>query len=302
MKSSIVAGIVVLGLGLLFQTGPGKPLLDAQAKALKGGQSLTVKFTTQKLPGGAEDGRLVLSRPNKVRLENSSGTYVSDGITTWRYDKASNSYTEMPAVQADAVVLTSSQSAWPWASFFGEPYKEAKSATLGTKRNLKGMVVQEVAVTLSEGKTVTLFIDPKTNLPRGAIVKFGEQENLVIASEVTLATTDASKDEFLFVPPAGATKQTKPIETEVTWSSVSPIFRSRCMPCHNGGRVSGGYNLTSYGAVMAANIVKPGDPEGSKIVGSLRWTFGSPMPKNGSKIPESEIQTVEKWIANGAKE
>lgn len=302
MKTSIVAGIVILGYGILFQSGTGKALLDTQAKTLKGGQSLAVKFTTQKLPAAAEDNRLVLSRPNKVRLETATGIYVSDGVTTWKFDKASNSFTETPATAKEAVMLTSSEGAWAWASFFGEPYKEAKSANLGQKRNLKGVLVQEIAIVLLDGKTITLFIDTKTNVPRGAVIKFSDQETLVIASEVLLGTEEASKDEFIFVPPAGATKLDRPRETEVRWASVSPIFRSRCMPCHNSGRVSGGYDLTSYGAVMAANIVNSGDPSGSKIVGSLRWTFGSPMPKNGSKIPEAEIQTVEKWIAGGAKE
>ncbi len=301
MKSTLILGSIVLLASLGIQTGTGKALLDGQAKVLKSAQSLSVKFTTQKLPGAAEDCRLVFSRPNKLRLENSSGVFVTDGKTTWKYDKSSNSYVENPAAANDAISLSTSESAFAWASFFGEPYKDSKTATLGTKRNLKGVVVQEVVVVLADNKTITLMIDPKTNLPRGAIVKFGEQENLVIASEVNIAATDALNEEFVFSPPAGATKLDKPKELEITWASVVPIFRSRCMPCHSSGRVSGGYNLTSYDAVMAANIVKPGDPANSKLLGTVKHTFGSPMPKNGSKLPESEIQIIEKWIAGGAK-
>jgi hypothetical protein len=38
-----------------------------------------------------------------------------------------------------------------------------------------------------------------------------------------------------------------------------------------------------------------------KLMGSITWASGfSPMPKNASKMPDCEIQKIQKWIDQGA--
>ena len=98
-------------------------------------------------------------------------------------------------------------------------------------------------------------------------------------------------------------------------SSTDPSGRG-CKLCHyaslpsHPGTDQSGLDLSTLGALRRGgnntrqNIVIPYDPEGSALVQKLRGTFvvGARMPKNGPPYwSEDEIETVERWIAQGAK-
>lgn len=90
----------------------------------------------------------------------------------------------------------------------------------------------------------------------------------------------------------------KPIKVEsATFSKdVQPIFTSKCIECHNGGRNP---NLTSgyaYNSLTKGGYYNVSDPSSSKIYVQLT-TSSSHIPKTS----DVEKQTILLWIKLGAK-
>jgi uncharacterized membrane protein len=93
--------------------------------------------------------------------------------------------------------------------------------------------------------------------------------------------------------------------TAVTFASVQPILKERCLQCHNGPKGKEGVDFTSYESVMKGGeegpIVKAGDPTNSLIVQVIRGVEGHPkMPPTGGPLTEDQIKTIEDWIKGGA--
>lgn len=99
-------------------------------------------------------------------------------------------------------------------------------------------------------------------------------------------------------------------------SEVQPIFSQSCAlsGCHAGASPAQGMSLepgAAYGslvAVASAQVpsmirVEPGDPAGSLLMNKLGASpaFGQQMPPGG-ELSQSEIDTIEAWIAAGAPE
>jgi hypothetical protein len=101
-----------------------------------------------------------------------------------------------------------------------------------------------------------------------------------------------------------------------TLSSIQDnVFSVHCaIPgCHGGGSVQFGLRLDpgfSYGNLVNvasprdANLVRvvPGNPDASFIIQKLEGTqtLGDRMPDFGPYLPQSTIDVVRQWIANGA--
>jgi len=77
-------------------------------------------------------------------------------------------------------------------------------------------------------------------------------------------------------------------------NTVKSILDNYCIGCHNAGSPSGGFALDSYNG--AKNCATSG-----RLMGSLKWLSGySPMPKgSNSKIPDCDIQKIQRWINTG---
>jgi mono/diheme cytochrome c family protein len=103
----------------------------------------------------------------------------------------------------------------------------------------------------------------------------------------------------------GATPAT-PETPSVSFSQqVAPLFQSKCQVCHNQGTSLGGWDSTSYEAVMTSGkngpVVIPGDVSNSLLAQLVSGTQGSVMPPTG-KMPDAEIQIIVDWIAAGASD
>jgi hypothetical protein len=87
---------------------------------------------------------------------------------------------------------------------------------------------------------------------------------------------------------------------------VRPIFAQRCLSCHNPDKASGGLSLSSYQAAMAGSsggeVVAPGDPDASPLVGVISHTREPRMPPIGDKLSDEAIATIRQWIAQGCRE
>lgn len=84
----------------------------------------------------------------------------------------------------------------------------------------------------------------------------------------------------------------------VTYSgSVVPILQSRCYTCHFSGSIlGGGIVLEGYSNVKFF-------ADNGTLSGVINHRSGfSAMPKDGGKLQDCQIQTIEKWIADGALE
>ena len=96
---------------------------------------------------------------------------------------------------------------------------------------------------------------------------------------------------------------------------IRPLINASCARCHFPGVAQHtGYDVTHLdlstletlrlgGIDTRTNIVLPYNPEGSALVQKLRGTFviGQRMPRNGPYWSESDIELVERWIAQGAQ-
>ncbi|MFB1004149.1 MAG: hypothetical protein QMC70_08440 [Bacteroidia bacterium] len=79
-------------------------------------------------------------------------------------------------------------------------------------------------------------------------------------------------------------------------TDVKPIFDGSCafVGCHNVG--SGVGSLATYMDAKAYG-------EGGRLIGAIQHESGfSPMPKNGAKLADDKIASIEKWIADGYEE
>ena len=102
-----------------------------------------------------------------------------------------------------------------------------------------------------------------------------------------------------------------------TFSSIrTQILQVWCVGCHSGaGRVPDGglrldanvaynelVNAQSAGKPGAVRVV-PGDPNGSYLIQKLEGRsdiIGSRMPVGGPFLPQTDIEVIRSWIAQGA--
>lgn len=98
----------------------------------------------------------------------------------------------------------------------------------------------------------------------------------------------------------------KPKEKITFADHVAPIFRNHCGSCHNPDKAKGGLNLESYSGAMqgggSGEVVEPGDPESSMLLGVVTHDDEPKMPPNSAKIPDAEIDLIRLWIEGGALE
>jgi mono/diheme cytochrome c family protein len=111
-------------------------------------------------------------------------------------------------------------------------------------------------------------------------------------------------------PQMAAVKPTAESLETVTYAHVAPLFAQRCAKCHTERGLMGpapeGYRLTSYDTTLSALDrvrVIPGQPRASELVRRIRGWSLPRMPFDGPPfLSEDEIQLIEKWIAQGARD
>lgn len=96
-------------------------------------------------------------------------------------------------------------------------------------------------------------------------------------------------------------------EDKVTFEDhIKPIFRDRCLTCHNTNKKSSDLDLSSYTTMMQGGAsgasIEPGDSAASYLFGLVAHSSEPYMPPNADKIPEAEIELLRKWIEEGAPE
>ncbi|QEG42697.1 PSD1 and planctomycete cytochrome C domain-containing protein [Roseimaritima ulvae] len=104
--------------------------------------------------------------------------------------------------------------------------------------------------------------------------------------------------------------QTNAEASEVAFAEqIRPLFNTHCIACHGGVKEAGGVSLILRSSVLGEAdsgeaIVVPGDPELSAIM--ARVTSDDPYermppPEHGRALTAEEIDTLRRWIQQGAK-
>lgn len=286
---------------LTSQSGGLDPALAKHESTLQAAQSLTVKFTVQKLPAAAVEYTLVYGKPGSMRIESPATLIVMNETTVWTLYKTKNTYTELPVNESSLVEASGTDERFAWAAFFGKDrLKDAMGKRLGAKRSLRGHLVSELSFTRKDGKqTVTLFLDDKLGFARGAILKSGTEEIIVMASEASIGE-GLPAETFLFAPPNGASK-VENVAAGTTYAQVAEILNPKCAGCHNATTRSGGIDLSSHKAIVSGGraVLVIGN---SRASGMIRTMRSGRMPQGGPKLPDAEIDLIAKWIDEGAKE
>jgi mono/diheme cytochrome c family protein len=82
---------------------------------------------------------------------------------------------------------------------------------------------------------------------------------------------------------------------------VAPILNRKCGRCHVAGS-RGGFNLGTYAALMKGPpegvVVFAGDVVGSRLIETIRT---GDMPRGGGRVTPAEMETLTKWIEQGAQ-
>lgn len=87
---------------------------------------------------------------------------------------------------------------------------------------------------------------------------------------------------------------------------VAPILVRRCLACHDDRKASGGLSMATFAALrrggktMAESIVEPGDPDSSELIASIQPGAPVRMPYRQPPLPRVEIDTLTRWVAEGA--
>lgn len=78
-------------------------------------------------------------------------------------------------------------------------------------------------------------------------------------------------------------------------ANVLPIIRTNCYSCHGNGSTSGGISLDSYTKLKA-------QVDNGNLIGAITHASGyTPMPYNGSKLSDCDINKIKGWITRGAQ-
>jgi outer membrane lipoprotein-sorting protein len=298
MKALLLASALAsITVGIWLQTSvPGA--LQTNILELQKAKGLSAKFTIVKPSGDTAEGTLLYGKAGNFRIETPEKSVVSDGKLLWELDKKGNAYTE-----SDAKLLapTLSDEVWAWAAFFHpEPFKTAVSFAPGAKRVVKGNPVQEWQVAFPD-RSLTLYVDQKSGQFRGATVKRGDKETLIISTALEVLEEAPNDSKFAFAP-NGAKKVDPNAVVETTYAQIAPFLNRSCTGCHNAQNPKDGVDLSSYAAIIAKpRLVVVGNPAGSTLVRVVSGPRPE-MPKGGKPVlTPAEVATLESWIKNGAK-
>ena len=93
-------------------------------------------------------------------------------------------------------------------------------------------------------------------------------------------------------------------EAKVTFDgNVKPILAKRCAKCHNAERPRGELDMSSYGAIVLGGVsgkaVVAGKSDASPLYTMAAHLEDPKMPPNSPKIPQTELDTIRKWIDDG---
>lgn len=85
------------------------------------------------------------------------------------------------------------------------------------------------------------------------------------------------------------------------YEQVVPIFQRRCIGCHSDSDQQGEFSVESAELALSSGLIEPGDLNSSRIIEVITPIDGkAEMPKNAEPMTDKEIETIRKWVQDGA--
>ena len=83
---------------------------------------------------------------------------------------------------------------------------------------------------------------------------------------------------------------------------VQPILARHCVRCHRADKAKGDVRLDSLHGLLASGYVVVGSADESELIHLVGATEGQPpqMPKEGTPLSDQQIETLSRWIRQGA--
>jgi hypothetical protein len=87
--------------------------------------------------------------------------------------------------------------------------------------------------------------------------------------------------------------------TSVTFSgTVFPIIQNNCISCHGGTAPSGNIPLENHTDISKQASIAVG--QAGSLYGAITHAAGnSPMPRNGTPLPDCQVKQIKAWIDAG---
>jgi hypothetical protein len=121
---------------------------------------------------------------------------------------------------------------------------------------------------------------------------------------ITLAALFVCGSTFVVAPTRA--DEPKAGTAKVGYDTVRPILAKRCAKCHSNERPRGELDMSSYATLMQGGVsgkaAVAGKPDESPIYLTVAHLEDPKMPPNSPKLPQSEIDAIRKWIADGLLE
>ncbi|MCC7102868.1 MAG: c-type cytochrome [Fimbriimonadaceae bacterium] len=292
MKALLLASLIP-ALALTWSAaGP----VDTHIATLQKATALSVKYKVVQAGSSPQDHSLSLSRDLKMRLETPAMLWVSDGKTLSTYNKAKQTYTQIPADKPTLAKLLQGESTWAWSAFLDPEFaKPITSAKPGDEINQKGVILQEIKISRPAGAITEMF-DGAMGVFRGASYTKDQVQVFVQVTEIKVTDKPLPDALFAWTPPTGATLNTG-ATSALVYADVKPIFQQYCGKCHGNDRATKNLNTLNYDALMSSNTIRPGDSARSILVNAMRT---GAMPRGGS-MPKEDIDKIAQWVDDGAK-
>lgn len=241
--------------------------------------------------GGSETHTLSMQKPNRLRWDSPKQLVVLDGEWQVTYDKAKKTFSRIAVKEATGPFRD--DRIWVYGAFFDPAFADQIK---GERRG--ALVADQMQVNLQRtAGPLTVMIDQTTGSVKSVSYPAGSPGKSVIVSTLERRTDGIPASLFVWKAPVGATEAVVSEIPSLGWKDVGPFFARACAPCHTDQR-QGRLSLRSYANLMGNDVVMAGNGKGSKLVRAMRTGW---MPPQGSVTTE-EIDRVEQWIEQGAKE
>ncbi len=108
-------------------------------------------------------------------------------------------------------------------------------------------------------------------------------------------------------PNSSSDKKTGSDQPVSFYKQIRPIFQQHCYGCHQGAKQAGQYVMTDFGKLLAggetgSKAIVPGSTEKSYLYELIVPVDGeAEMPRDAAPLKKSDIQLIERWIKQGAK-
>ncbi|MEW4568166.1 c-type cytochrome domain-containing protein [Tautonia sp. JC769] len=87
-------------------------------------------------------------------------------------------------------------------------------------------------------------------------------------------------------------------------TDVAPVLVANCLRCHNAEDRRGGFDLSSFRALMtgaeSGAVIEPRDPDSSELILRVKGESTPKMPPGNTNLAPETIARIEAWIGAGA--